>query len=131
MCPEQTAERSLTFSNVPSSVLINSFFKKPITSSTFRELTMSRAISSAFLRTSMSGLPTTRRMSMTSSSRTCSCFWWRREMRERTIVLTLLEGSWMTSEIRQLAAAEKKNRSVLRRALWWIETGVPLTAAGF
>lgn len=78
LVPSQAAiiqrQTRLAFSNCPSNVLTNSFFKNPTTSSTFLLETISSAIARAFLRTSISGLARTRRMSMTRSSRTCSCF---------------------------------------------------------
>ena len=95
-----TWSKGLTFSNCPSKVLTNSFFKNPTTSSTFLPEIISSAIPRAFLRTSISGQTRTLRMSMTSSSRICSCLAWRAETRERTIVLTLLDGSSRMREMR-------------------------------
>ena len=94
-----------TFSYCSSTVLESSFFKRRTTSSTFLLETMSMAMLRAFLRTSRSGLESTRRISMVRSSRMPSLTRRNWLTFSRTINLTLLSDSLMLSSMNLAAAA--------------------------
>ena len=81
-----------------------------MTSSTFLDVTIFKAISNALLRTSMSGLDKTRRISMTRSSRTPSCSLCSSLTLSRTISLTLLSDSLMANSINLDADAGNQPR---------------------
>jgi hypothetical protein len=86
-------------------VFASSFFNNMTTSSTFLLDTISRAMCSAFLRTSMSVLDSTRKISIARSLSTPSFFFRSWSTFSRTINLTLLSETLMQRSMNLAAAA--------------------------